>query len=304
MSDDLIYHPESPPDARKHVTSPSTMKLPFTDLYLTTEDNIKIHCIFIQQVEQRSESPATLLYLHGNAGNIGHRLINVSELFHVLKVNILLVEYRGYGYSQGRPSEKGLYKDAQSALDYLHRRSDIDKDKIVIFGRSLGAAVAINLATVERYRNAFSCLIIENTFTNLADIARIVVNNFFVKRLPNWVFGNRYDSITKISSIKVPILFLSGLADEIIPSSMMNSLYQAATSQLKLIYTFPNGNHNFTWRCDGYYPVIDLFLTKVFTEYSHNKAHLSTSDQQDSSDDDNEQEELVTSVGVYHRLPV
>ncbi|XP_053214485.1 protein ABHD13-like [Panonychus citri] len=116
LSDDLIYHPDSPPDSRKNVASPSTVQLPFTDLYLTTEDNVKIHCMFIQQrdTDSRSsgESPATFLYLHGNAGNIGHRLNNVAELFHFLKVNILLVEYRGYGYSQGRPSEKGLHKDA------------------------------------------------------------------------------------------------------------------------------------------------------------------------------------------------
>ena len=89
----------------------------------------------------------TVLYLHGNAGNIGHRLVNVQGLYNSIGCNVALLEYRGYGRSEGTPSEEGICMDAQAALDFLLTRSDINTEKILVFGRSLGGAVAIDLAT-------------------------------------------------------------------------------------------------------------------------------------------------------------
>ena len=102
--------------------------------------NLKSFIIYILQVP-------TVLYLHGNAGNIGHRLVNVQGLYNSIGCNVALVEYRGYGRSEGTPSEEGLCMDAQAALDFLLTRSDINTEKILVFGRSLGGAVAIDLAT-------------------------------------------------------------------------------------------------------------------------------------------------------------
>ena len=110
------------------------------------------------------------VYFHGNAGNIGHRLENAKVLYKTLKCNILLVEYRGYGMSDGIPSEEGFYQDAQAAYDFVDSREDLDSSKIVIFGRSLGGAVAIDLASRCDYRDRLLALVVENTFTSIPDL--------------------------------------------------------------------------------------------------------------------------------------
>ena len=110
-------------------------------------DGTQLHLFLVKQPGEQSKKVPTVLYFHGNAGNIGHRLLNVQGLYTSIGCNVALVEYRGYGRSEGSPSEEGLYMDAQAALDFLLTRQDIATDKIVVFGRSLGGAVAIDLAT-------------------------------------------------------------------------------------------------------------------------------------------------------------
>ena len=110
-------------------------------------DGTQLHLFLVKQPAEKSRKVPTLLYLHGNAGNIGHRLLNVQGLYSSIGCNVALLEYRGYGRSEGTPSEEGLCMDAQAALDFLLTRNDINTEKIVVFGRSLGGAVAIDLAT-------------------------------------------------------------------------------------------------------------------------------------------------------------
>ena len=135
-SDKLLYYPEVPQNSRIFVPSPNTIGLPFESVYLKSLDSTKLHAYFMPQPEPH-KCP-TILFFHGNAGNIGHRLPNAKGLFKHLQVNILLLEYRGFGLSEGKVSEGGLYKDAQAGLNYLHTRQDIDHRKIFVFGRSLG----------------------------------------------------------------------------------------------------------------------------------------------------------------------
>lgn len=134
--DQLLYYPEIPPNSRIFVPAPNTVDLPFENVFIKSIDSTKLHAYFIPQ-PQAHQCP-TILFFHGNAGNIGHRLPNARGLFKHLQANILMVEYRGYGLSEGTPSESGLYKDAQAALNYLLNREDIDHRRIIVFGRSLG----------------------------------------------------------------------------------------------------------------------------------------------------------------------
>ena len=110
-------------------------------------DGTQLHLFLVKQSGEKSSKVPTVLYLHGNAGNIGHRLVNVQGLYTSIGCNVALLEYRGYGRSEGTPSEEGLCMDAQAALDFLLTRTDINTEKILVFGRSLGGAVAIDLAT-------------------------------------------------------------------------------------------------------------------------------------------------------------
>ena len=161
--DKLLYHPDQPPHSRLFVPTPAMFDLPFDNLFIPSRsvsslhrvtliilifrDGTQLHLFLIKQPGEKSRKVPTLLYLHGNAGNIGHRLINVQGLYTSIGCNVALLEYRGYGRSEGSPSEEGLCMDAQAALDFLLSRDDIATDKIIVFGRSLGGAVAIDLAT-------------------------------------------------------------------------------------------------------------------------------------------------------------
>ena len=138
-TDRFLYHPDQPATARVYVPSPSICGLTFENVYIKSKDSVRLHVFFVKQTTDAltSTSP-TVLYLHGNAGNIGHRLMNVKGLVQLLGCNVCLLEYRGYGHSDGTPTEEGLYLDAQAALDFLVGRPDVDPNKIIVFGRSLG----------------------------------------------------------------------------------------------------------------------------------------------------------------------
>ncbi|XP_068707098.1 protein ABHD13-like [Montipora capricornis] len=260
--DTLLYFPDQPETSRVYVQNPTVLGLPFENLYLKTQDGVKINAIFIKQSPQFQSSVPTMLFFHGNAGNVGHRLINAKSWYNYCGCNVFLVEYRGYGKSDGSPSEQGFELDSQAALSYLISRNDIDTSKIVIFGRSLGGAVAINLASNELYLDKAFALILENTFTSIPSMADQLVMNG-ISKLPYFCFRNKYDSLRKIRKARVPTLFLSGLADQLIPPRMMTSLYKSSGSCLKKLECFDRGTHNETWQCYGYFDAIARFLCEV-----------------------------------------
>ncbi|CAG2164364.1 unnamed protein product [Oppiella nova] len=261
--DYLLYNPNDPIDSRANVLSPMAFNLSFESHFITTDDKININVLLIKRPDNEYKWCPTIVYFHGNAGNIGHRLQNCYELYHEIGCNILLVEYRGYGLSGGHPSERGLYLDASAALNYLMGRPDIDSHKIVVFGRSLGGAVAVELARRANAGAAIAAVIIENTFTSLPDIGRQLFNCRLIRWLPNWFYKNQFTSVDKISEVTAPALFISGLSDELIPSSMMTSLYALCGSAHKELHRL-DGTHNFTWKCANYYHIWRLFLAKVF----------------------------------------
>ncbi|XP_015517703.1 protein ABHD13 [Neodiprion pinetum] len=261
--DKLLYHPELPPHSRVYVPAPSMFSLPYQSVYTRSGDGTMLHMFFISQTEEKAKKVPTLLFFHGNAGNMGHRLQNVARLYRKLGCNILMLEYRGYGLSQGSPSEEGLYMDARAGLDYLSTRTDINNDEIIVFGRSLGGGVAIDLAMRPDYAKKIWCLILENTFTSIPDMASLLIGSKILQYLPLFIYKNKYMSLQKIGSVTVPTLFISGLADTLVPPKMMTELYERCGSSYKGMLRVPSGTHNETWNQSGYYTSISTFLNQL-----------------------------------------
>ncbi|VEL43147.1 unnamed protein product [Protopolystoma xenopodis] len=198
---------------------------------------VKGYLLLQPDISLRNQAP-TLLFLHGNAGNIGHRLTFCRILFETVKCNMLIIDYRGYGKSTGEPSEAGLYRDARAGLNFLTSRNDLDPYKIFAFGRSLGGAVAIHLATDVATRGRLKGLIVENTFTSLPEIAQCLLGGLLDPctpyLLPRWTFINQFASLAKVkhvaaseSALHCRVLLLSGAVDNFVPPQMMRRLAEA-----------------------------------------------------------------------------
>ena len=174
----FMYFPE-----RELNASPAEYGLAYDDASLTTEDGVRPQGWVVP-----GQGEITWLWFHGNAGNISHRLENLKQLHDRLGVSILLFDYRGYGQSQGAPSEKGTYLDTDAALAHLRSRQDMNADRIVYFGRSLGAAIAVDLANREQPYG----LILESSLPSISFVARQTY-----PILPSWLVGMvlraRYD---------------------------------------------------------------------------------------------------------------
>lgn len=165
LQERLLYHPNMP--TREYVESPSDYNLSYTDVDLVTSDSVKLHSWLIL-APGASASSATMIYFHGNAGTISHRLMDLRQ-FHRAGFNVLVVSYRGYGKSEGSPGENGFKKDAGAAIAYARDRGDvIDTNQIFLFGRSIGGAVAL-AAAAEAETGAIAGVVVENTFSSIGD---------------------------------------------------------------------------------------------------------------------------------------
>lgn len=207
--------------------SPKESGLDFEDIFFKTQDNLRLNAWFIPA----QGAKFTLLICHGNAGNISHRLEKII-FFHKLGCNVFIFDYRGYGLSQGSPSEGGLYIDTKAAYDYLLSRS-IPENQIIGFGESLGSAFIIDLA----FRYKMRALIVEGSFSNAKDMARSAY-----PYLPYWLFSLRLDSESKIKSIKITKLIIHSLNDEIVPYKLGRKLYDAAVEPKEFLQI--HGGHN------------------------------------------------------------
>ena len=220
--------------------TPADLGLAYENVYFETRDGRKLNGWFVPAPQSGAasdmgNSDVTLLWFHGNAGNMGHRVDDLALFHHLLGVNVFIIDYRGYGRSQGKPSEKGVYRDSRAALAYLTSREDIDSDRIVYFGRSLGAAVAVELAL---YRNP-SGMVIFSPFASLADMGRALYP-FSPLRL---VAGKRFDSLSRLKQYRGPLLVIHGEKDEIIPISQGRKLYEAANPP-RDFHTIAGAYHN------------------------------------------------------------
>ena len=242
----MVYFPE-----RELSATPADVGLDYEDVSLRAADGTKLHGWHVP-----GESRTTLLWLHGNAGNISHRVDNIAMLLRNTGLGTFIIDYRGYGLSEGRASEKGTYQDATAALEYVLSRQDIAPHRIVYFGRSLGAAVALWLATRRRPYG----LILESPFASVQDMAKVAFPHLPLHLLVR----GKYDSLSRIASVSCPLLILHGARDEIVPVEQAQRLYAAAT-QSKALFLIPGAGHNDTYSVDQplYFRTLAEFMTSL-----------------------------------------
>jgi len=238
MQPKLIYYPGIP--GRTLEATPAVIGMDYEELTLSTTDGEHLHAWFIPHPQAR----ATLLFAHGNAGNISHRLDSI-QVFHDIGLNVLIFDYRGYGQSTGKPSEKGTYRDAEAAWAYLTLTRGIDPGKIILFGRSLGAAVITDLAT----RVEPAGVILESAFLSVPDMASTIYPWLPVR----WLASYRYDNGDKVTRITQPLLIIHSRGDEIIPFEQGERLFQQASEPKQFLEL--RGRHN-----DGFYVSRDEYL--------------------------------------------
>jgi fermentation-respiration switch protein FrsA (DUF1100 family) len=223
----FLYFPELP--SRRVDATPGDVGLAFEAVTLGTADGEKVTGWYIPAPAARG----TLLYLHGNGGNIGHRLDPIA-VFHRLGLNVLIIDYRGYGASSGKPSEEGTYEDALAAWRFLVEQRQIQPERIVLFGESLGGSVAARLAT----HHAPAALVLYASFTSVPELARTLYPMFPV----SWLARYRYDTRAALSKVNCPVLILHSREDEIIPFSHGQALLAAAREPKRLVEL--RGGHN------------------------------------------------------------
>jgi len=212
------------------------------EITFTAEDGVKLHGVWLP-VAQRTEARATVLFFHGNAGNISHRVWWLDWLRRQ-RCNVFAIDYRGYGKSKGAPSERGVYRDGRAAYDWL-RTHGTQPDELILFGRSLGAAVATELA-VDPERPA-AALILESPFASIPEMSKLVVPVLPVR----WLMATKMDNESKVMGITMPLLVNHSVQDEVIPIAQGRAVFAAAHTSHpesqrpeKHLYEIPEGGHN------------------------------------------------------------
>ncbi|MGI9591024.1 MAG: alpha/beta hydrolase [Myxococcota bacterium] len=241
----MLYFPES-----GVAITPERLGIQADEVFLTTEDGVRIHGYWLEAPGARR----ALLFFHGNAGNASHRLPNADRLRR-LGAHVLLLDYRGYGRSQGEPTEAGLYADARAGFAYLTGERGVPEGRVVLFGRSLGGAVAVDLAQ----GRPLGGLILESTFSSLADAGA-----YHYSRLLAPMAGDAFDSAAKIGRTRSPLLFFHGDRDRIIPLPLGRALFDAAPDP-KEFEIIAGAGHNDTLEIGGpaYFDRIAAFLEQV-----------------------------------------
>lgn len=208
--------------------TPADWGLDYEDVWIEASDGVRLHAWYVPRAGARR----VVLFFHGNAGNISHRGESVA-IFHRMGLNVLILDYRGYGRSEGSPSEEGLYRDARAAWDYLLGRA-VQSHDIVVFGRSLGGIVAAWLAA----EVGPAALILESTLSSARDFIR--AHYGFL----SWLIPNRYgfDTLSRMQAVHCPVLVLHSPDDEIMPFALGEKVYHAARTP-KAFVTM-RGDHN------------------------------------------------------------
>jgi len=222
--DRLLYQPTA-----EIAITPLEAGLRYEEIDFRAADGVWLNGWYIPS---RGKDSMAVLFFHGNAGNISYRLES-ARIFHRIGMDVFLFDYRGYGKSRGKPSEEGLYWDGRAALDVLHRKG-YDLSRIVFFGRSLGGAVAAKLATEQTP----AALILESTFTSLADIGR----RYFPFLPTGQIVGRAFDTKACLADINCPVLVVHSPDDEIIPYRYGEALFEAAREPKAFLRI--KGDHN------------------------------------------------------------
>ncbi|NOY12121.1 MAG: alpha/beta hydrolase [Deltaproteobacteria bacterium] len=229
----FLYFPDS-----EVVMTPATMRLEFEDVFFTAEDGTRLHGWYLPG----AAGQPLVLFCHGNAGNISHRVDNL-RLLRKLGLAVFIFDYRGYGQSEGKADEQGTYSDMRGALNWLQKKG-WPPEKMIYFGRSVGAGVALQLA-LERPPAG---LILESPFTSIKAMGQHHYPLLWL--LAGWALEARYDNLAKIAQLKVPLLIFHGEQDDIVPQWMGIELFERAP-QPKRFYSIPRAGHNDTYDVGG-----------------------------------------------------
>ena len=219
----LLYHP------KENNYLDNQIDFEYKEVFIRVNENIKLKSWIIEKDFKKNK---TLIFFHGNAGNLNNRIYKVNELYN-LNINILLISWRGFSGNEGSPTEENLYKDAKAAIKWLNRK-EVENNKIILYGESLGTGVAVEIGK----KNNFNSIILESPFTSMENAAKIYYPYLPVKLL----LKDKYNSISKIKKITTPILIMHGKKDDIVPFSMGKELFEKANNP-KYSYFTPDDDH-------------------------------------------------------------
>ncbi|KAI5453472.1 bem46 protein, variant [Naganishia albida] len=294
----MVYPADFPAGSRKEVSDPfATYGMPYDDLTLTTPDNVKIRAYLIcarnrsdieslkrshdarrKKAEEKGDTDATqllteeqaqfaksrptILLYHANAGNMGHRIPLAHIFWNNMGCNVMMLSYRGYGLSEGSPSEKGMRMDAQAALDHVKSHPVLGSTKKIVFGQSIGGAVSID--TAGRNPDDVHGVILENTLLSIRTLVPLIIPYLKPFLIVPSLLTERWDATLTLPAIKpeTPVLLLAGQKDELVlPVQMreIKALREKAGGKVKWV-EFPNGTHNDTCMQPGYWDAITEFL--------------------------------------------
>jgi fermentation-respiration switch protein FrsA (DUF1100 family) len=218
------------------IGTPTDFGLEYEEAWFAAEDGVKLHGWWVPK-----PGAPVLLWFHGNAGNISHRLENIKLLVEEVGVGVFIFDYREYGWSEGSISREGTFKDAAAAYRYLTETRGIAGSDIVLFGRSLGSALATDVAL----KGPSRALIIESAFTNSQEMAKLLAPFLF-----DWRPKVPYDNLGRIGHVPVPVMIIHGTDDEIIPVDMARRVF-AAAGEPKKLYLIDGAHHNDTYLVGG-----------------------------------------------------
>ena len=237
----FIYFP-----SREVLVTPASIGLDFDDVRLQTEDGVSIAGWYVPA----DENSKVVLFFHGNGGNISHRLDTI-EILHKMGLSVLMIDYRGYGQSEGDTDEQGTYLDAEAAWRYLVEERQIDPERIIILGRSLGGGVASWLA----WQHPPKALILEATFTSVTDMA----GQQYPFLPTKWLTRNRYDTASRMREIEVPVFIVHSPSDDIIPYAHGQRLFELA-NEPKAFLEIDGGHNEGFVRSQKYWEGLKTFI--------------------------------------------
>ena len=257
ISERLVFKPDHQIEAH-----PSDFGLDFEELRLQTSDGLRLHAWLFP-----GKRDVAFIWFHGNSGNITQRLDTVQLLHDHLGVSILLFDYRGYGRSEGRPSEPGVYRDGEAAVAWVRQHPRLGKQPLVLFGRSLGSAIAVEMAlrfhrppAGEGKGEGLAGVVLEAAFLSIQEVAK--------KALPGRIFTplftTRFNNAAKIKIVRAPVLIIHGDRDGDVPFSHGLRLFKRA-SEPKWLYTVAGAGHDDIMQIAGeeYFATLDRFLERI-----------------------------------------
>ena len=206
----FMYHPNV------KNTDPTSIQFNYEEVFIQSNKDIQLRSWFSHSPNNKK----TILFFHGNAGELHARVYKLNK-FSEMNLNFLIISWRGFSGNNGKPTEKGLYQDANKAVEWLEQKG-INKKDIILYGESLGTGVATELAQ----DNSFAGIVLESPFTSIADAAKI-----YYPYLPiDLLIKDRYDSLKKIKNINIPILIMHGKKDDVVPFKMGIELFEKANN--------------------------------------------------------------------------